>query len=981
MADDDIPEEDAEAYSAIVTLWEAGRSLGGFAARIHELVEVYGQDRESMRLLRTLKRAADHEDELESKMATFASEADRSEAERFADPARAVGEHLARESERSHLPVDEVTATFLLLDPGPQPRAKIARHLAERIHDTFSESLKRSVGSAVGQGDTWQEVLGAYEKQRSAMAGLLPEDVDPSVDVLLDSQRRWLSTLAEAEAALSSKVSNALLAEGDERYSRFAAVLGLLRRAVFEDDSAGLEPMLANGMARVIERADLALETDHAARRAKKLAGDLGHHPARSNRDTWESMLMKEHAELSASLEGVTGLVRELAALRASVTTSVGAARPMAKLRHEVAFADVGYEAVQSAWQRLAGISGGADRLGRLSKDAEQARDSISGRLGSLPPLPPQTDDAAQDWQQWVGAARTALGEHFEAAVLSRARDEASQVFEATERELSRWRLSRELRGPILKAIAAGSSWRDVADIARQNNKGALASALEHVFPAAERAADWSELESVCDSVGSEVRSVMFAISSVPELVDRLGSLLLAASSAPPGASGWQPWTDAFGDRAASWSALLRYVARADELVRAPAGPVAGLLEVRPGVRLAGLADAHRVLRSIGEPPVRPETFGAHAPAVAAVLERIRGDIERTQVLLESRIALWTSLEPVPLERPNPKLRPLWELHSEMERAAYLSPTWQATVAAAGEMYWRTRALAPITRRVSRKREYALVGLVSTVHLSPTYLRQEADASDDVPTAEELLQIAMNLNNAVAALSSDPQVAAAVLTKTEGQLRTVGLGLLLLDFPEPGAAAVQQAQWIDSKIRGGFGFPSGSRGEVARLLSLLGDADWILQRCHRLAELAPGPARALQAALASRRADSVSAIPVQSLVEAWVALHDEGEGDEPLPERAATLTLATLQTAGAAAQPAGEQVLWEFVLGSLRQHIRRVKQGLGPQERSSYLTSIRKRVLQSQSAEVLRTRLIHLQFVEPEDDGAKALYAHAQLIR
>lgn len=977
-------------YEELVRLWQAGRTLLNHTARIEELRELYGDDEPKMPLLATIHQSVKSEESVDSQLQTYATDAARDEAARFADSAKAIRDRLARETRRSALPIGEWGAEFLGIEAGSHPTEDLRYALATTIRERLTADLRPPVAAAMQAGKSWAEVDGIYRKQCGAMAALLPADAEDTWDALLQSNAEVIHELVEAEHGLAAMLSEAQLATAEERYTRLADALRGVHSTVFESAETLPVNLLANTLEAQLRAVELDSVTERVRAGADELATGLELVRARSARDSWVAVVLEERRAAAASARALDSLDEAVRLLGASVANRIGLIRRPNWLAGLGAFVDLDDQSVRHAWARMVG-DGGPDLIGALMTRIASARTVLREALKNLPPDPPAADGPMADWQRWVDAARAVLRRYFDAAGLAEAAERAERCVEATSRELAAWRVRQSIPPAVLAAIDSGSPVKKIATAARKAGEKSLAEALGRVSDCIRQADGWTDVAaSLVDLSPDTAHVVCYALSKDASAVEAVTTLLLGAAEVAPGPTGWQPIVDVVGDTAPLWSGLLRFVTGAWAVLRTAVDSLGALLrqddkgELQS--KLSELLAAHASLREVDPAQVRADAFGSSGARVRTVLGRIELDRQRTLVRLESRIALLTVVELVPLERPDPRLRPLWLLSPAETRDKHLPAEWVAVLRASDQLYWQTRRLAPVARRKAQKPDFALLGLTETLHLSPAYLSSldRGDGTEErVPTSTEVYQAVVATYSGFEGTKPPSEELAWLRGKLESQLRHLGLGLLTLDLRPHSPGAINHAKYVADRVRAGFNAGAGTVTDLRRLRHALQDAQWTR---HRFRRLQGGQDAGVAATVASKldglpARDGHTLHTVAELVQQALDFEaGASTAGDAFPTLAHETLLAALRLGGSRSVGDDALSLGPYAITCLQGFARRLFREHG-MDVQAYLTGeLRGLVVRAPDKDVLLERLGWVRFLAPNDEGAMELERHAHLL-
>jgi len=969
----EVNEADLRDYQQILQIFEAGDALGGFAGRIKELAKVYKASHPSMKALGKILAEVRYQDELANKMQTFASDKDRSEGEVFDEQAITVGErikHAAGKVER--LAIDKHTATFLGVDEGSHATTALQGALSERIRDYYLKLIRDVIANGFQSGILWDQIAVSARSLRTKLEMLVSAEEADTILVKIES---YVGAKAASEQKVASNFSSASLLQPPSNFGKLA---GLIQEIEFEGLETGKVALLSNRFFRSLE--DLyEFLGGHTFRIRREAATQwlrqLERLKARSESEEWSRLLQGQRTILAETTEAVNVLRIAMEQLQRACQNVDTKVRP--EHRRDGSFFGVEADPFRKSWGKL------EQPLSKLRKWLDGYHESVQRLQTFVPRSPPAVDAAVKTWRSWTSQTEKALAEFLGECGVKDAVDIARDCINATQRELNAWQIRQRTSAEVIKQIDSGAPWEKVAAAAQKAGELDVAGSIKSVMVALQAAQGWRSLVSVCDGMApTSVSLAMYTLSKSDNNVERLASRVLDAVESGDELSGWfDPWLDAFDDDSPQWFVLLRYAGLTQKVLKDPSGSMQALLELSAeDGKSASLLEAHRIIRGIREPEIDPARFpGIAAQRVRQLLTDLKRARDRAEVHLEARIAFYAALALVPLNEGTDGPRPRWGLRDATAWDAHLSQEWHALLKTSDEFYWKTRALAPLSRRMGYKREFALLSLTETVHLSPGVLEPDAtggssDERSSVPSATEILTLVMAMERAAATVTTTLEVLASVRRKLEQQLGHIGLGLLTLDLERPGEYGASKARWVSQIVQRRFGSLAATRQLLKRLHNVLDDAEWVVKRSAALDGASGDVQAALRESLDIARASEAGAgARLSRVLESLISVDDNTAS---VADITIVVTEALALSGTRAVSNQGPKIFWEYAMASIQEYVLRYTKCLAPEMRQGLVSVLRYQVIDSPNDVELRRRLDRLAFVDADDSATKALSSH-----
>jgi|GEM_PF-5624958 len=969
----EVNEADLRDYEQILQIFEAGDALGGFKSRIKELAKVYKAKHPSMPALGKILAEVKYQDDLAYKMQTFASDKDRSEGEVFDGQASTVAErikHAAGKVEK--LAIDIHTATFLDIDEGTHATKDLQSALAERIREYYLKLIRDVIANGFQSGVLWEQITISIRSLRTRLEMIVSVD---EANTIFENIERLINAKFISEQKIASSFSSASLVQPPSSFTQLAK---FIRYVESKGLDTGTVTLLSNGLFRTLEDLHAFLGSSTVRRRsegATQWVRQLERFKARSESAEWNQLLEEQQAILAASKEAIADITKAMQQLQQ--TCQNVEMKVHQEHRRDWAILGLDADAFRKSWSKL------VQPLSKLQKWFADYLESVQRLQEFVPRSPPVVNAAAKTWSTWTRQTEKNLADFLGECRVKDSIEIARDCINVTQRELGAWQIRQRTSPEVITQIDSGAPWEQVAAAAQKAGEPELAAAIQTVMGALQAAQDWRMLKSVCDGIAPKCVSLaMYTLSKSDRQVERLASLILDAIESGDELGNWfEPWLDAFDDDSPQWFVLLRYAALTRTVLRDPSRSIQALLDLTAeDGRSASLLDVHRSIRVIREPDVDPARFpGTAAQRVHQLLTNMKRERERAEVQLEARIAFYAALALVPLGEGAEGPRPRWGLRDAAAWDAHLSPEWNALFRTSDEFYWKTRTLAPLSRRMGYKREFALLGLTETLHLSPSALEPDGkensgDEMSSIPTATEILTLVMSMERITASVTTAHEVLASVRSKLERQLRHIGLGLLNLDLERPGNYGEGSARQVLQKVQGRFGSLAATRPFLKRLRNVLDDAEWVVKRSAALNGASCDVQAALRECLDIARATEAGAgARLSRVLESLVSGDDNSASAGDI---AGVITEALALSGTRAVSNQGSKILWEYAMASIQEYILRYTKSLGADLKQELVGVLRKQVIDSPDPVELRQRLDRLAFVDADDSATKALNSH-----
>jgi hypothetical protein len=967
-ASSEVSSRDLERYETILRRFENGEALSAYAGAIKELAKTYKTNHPSLGALSRIMAEVKYQEELANKMQTFASIEGRTESELFDEQATTVRDRLRQASKVDRLPIDTYTASFLNIEEATYLTQDLRETLAARIRQQYERQSTELVLNGYAEGATWENIAQRVKSLRARLEQIVTTD---EADGIIGNLEKQVVLFVSNEQKIVTELSQALLLAIPNSLEELARLLRDIEVDGFESSRKALN---ANRIARFLEELMEASNAQFSRERREdstKWARSLERLRGRSEGDGWGELLEAERSLLSRTTDKISVLRDSLARLLAACLDVDPRVR--AENRNNDRFFGVPAVAFRRSWARL---EKPIRRLedGLIVLDATERR-----RLEFVPRNPPKVDAAVKTWTGWMSETKNRLAGLFELSGIVDFEGLADECLVATRRELDAWQTRQRTSAQVLKAIDSGAPWERVAETASKSGEPEVAEAIKTSMHALRGASSWRDLTAVCAGMApTSLALAMYTLGKSERDVERLGGFVLDAIESDDQAMAWvTAWLDAFDEEAGLWSALVRFAVLAIGTLRAPAGhPFEELLELDfDRNRSENVLEGHRALRSLRSPDIDLRGLqgpnGSRARKLLTDLDRKR---ERAEVLLEVRMALYGALALVPTsdEHKGQVVRPQWTARDEASRVSHLTQEWVALFKSSDDFYWKTRALAPISRKVGNKVEFALLGLIESMHLSPSVLEYDGSASEEElpPTPTALLSSAVAIESAVHSVSSSEELIRRVREKLERQFNQVALGLLALDLERPSEYGIGRARWVRQRVSAGFGAAAASRPQMQKLRRMLDDAEWVLKR-----------GRLLPDSHASLRAELIEAIDIgfgraglafelPDVIDRLLAL--DLANASPL-DIASLVTEALNLTGTQAASGQGSRILLDYVISSLQEYVRKQVQNLSAESRQQVLGSLRQALFESSDRSKLQQSIEQLAFVDAGNEPTHAL--------